>query len=72
MERADIDTSVRFHYLRHAFTIVMLQNGVVSKTISTMLGHYSAAFTLDVYSHVIDQMQGQEAETMGKFMAYVI
>lgn len=50
----------------------MLQNGVVSKTISTMLGHYSVAFTLDVYSHVIDQMQGQTAETMGKFMAYVI
>ena len=50
----------------------MLQNGVDPKTLSTMLGHYSAAFALDVYSHVTDQMQEQAAETMGKFMAKVI
>ena len=72
LERAGIDTDVRFHDLRHTFTTVMLQNGVDPKTLSTMLGHYSAAFTLDVYSHVTDQMQEQAAETMGRFMAKVI
>lgn len=72
LERAGIDTDVRFHDLRHTFTTVMLQNVVDPKTLSTMLGHYSAAFTLDVYSHVTDQMQEQAAETMGKFMAKVI
>lgn len=68
LERAGIDTTVRFHDLRHTFTTTMLQNGIDPKTISTMLGHYSAAFTLDVYSHVTDQMQQQAAEKMGQFM----
>lgn len=46
----------------------MLQNGIDPKTLSQMLGHESASFTLDVYSHVTDQMQNAAAEKMGAFM----
>ena len=63
---------MRFHDLRHTFTTVMLQNGVDPKTLSTMLGHYSTAFTLDVYSHVTDQMQQQAADKMGNFMQGIL
>ena len=38
---------IRFHDLRHTFATMALQNGVDVKTVSSMLGHYSAAFTLD-------------------------
>ena len=37
---------VRFHDLRHTFATLALQNGVDIKTVSGMLGHFSAGFTL--------------------------
>ena len=40
---------IRFHDLRHTFATMALQNGVDIKTVSSMLGHYSAGFTLDTY-----------------------
>ena len=40
---------VRFHDLRHTFATLALQNGVDIKTVSGMLGHFSAGFTLDTY-----------------------
>ena len=33
---------IRFHDLRHTFATMALQNGVDIKTVSSMLGHYSA------------------------------
>ena len=49
--------SVRFHDLRHSFASPALLRGVSPKLISEMLGHASVAFTMDVYSHIIDSMQ---------------
>ena len=46
-----------------------LQNGVDVKTVSSMLGHYEAGFTLSVYAHATDRMQEEAAERMGSFMA---
>ena len=40
---------IRFHDLRHTFATMALQNGVDVKTVSSMLGHYSAGFTLDTF-----------------------
>ena len=37
--------AVRFHDLRHTFATLALQNGVDIKTVSGMLGHFSASFT---------------------------
>ena len=45
-----------------------LQNGVDVKTVSSMLGHYDAGFTLSVYAHATDRMQKEAAEKMGSFM----
>ena len=48
-----------------------LQNGVDVKTVSSMLGHYDAGFTLRTYTHATRQMQQKAAEKMGSFMAQV-
>ena len=60
---------VRFHDLRHTFATLALQNGVDIKTVSGMLGHYSAGFTLDTYAHVITAAQKQAAQTMGNLLS---
>lgn len=68
LKRAGIDTSVRFHDLRHTFATMAMQSGVDVKTLSSMLGHYSAGFTLDTYTHVTNQMQYGAAQKIGSFM----
>ena len=62
---------IRFHDLRHTFSTLALQNGVDVKTVSSMLGHYDAGFTLRTYTHATRQMQQKAAEKMGSFMAQV-
>ena len=63
---------LRFHDLRHTFATLALQNGVDVKTVSSMLGHFDAGFTLRTYTHVTRQMQESAAEKMGNFMAQVM
>jgi len=70
LKRAGID-EIRFHDLRHTFATLSLQNGVDVKTLSHTLGHYSAGFTLDTYTHVTTQMQEDAARKIGGFMATV-
>ena len=71
LKRADCKR-LRFHDLRHTFATMALQNGVDVKTVSSMLGHYDAGFTLRTYTHATRQMQDQAAEKMGNFMAEVM
>ena len=59
----------RFHDLRHTFATLALQNGVDVKTVSGMLGHFSAGFTLDTYAHVTTASQRQAAKTMGGILS---
>ena len=48
---------VRFHNLRHTFSTLALENGMDVKMLSVMLGHVSAATTLDIYTHITDDMR---------------
>ena len=59
---------VRFHDLRHTFATLALQNGVDIKTVSGMLGHFSAGFTLDTYAHVTTAAQKEAAKAMERVL----
>lgn len=72
LKRAGIEEHVRFHDLRRTFATLALQNGVDPKTVSGMLGHYSAEFTLNVYASVTKEMQKEAAAKIGGFMEQVI
>ena len=63
---------IRFHDLRHTFATIALQNGIDVKTVSSMLGHFDAGFTLRTYTHATRQRQEQAAQTMGSFMEQVL
>lgn len=60
---------LRFHDLRHTFATLALQNGVDIKTVSGMLGHFSAGFTLDTYAHVTTSAKREAAKTMGNLLS---
>ena len=53
----------------HTFSTLALQNGVDIKTVSGMLGHYSAGFTLDTYAHVTTAAQKEAARTMDNLLS---
>ena len=68
LKRAGLE-KVRFHALRHTFATMALQNGVDVKTLSGLLGHYSAGFTLDTYGHITPAMKQDAAEKVGSFLS---
>ncbi len=53
-----------FHALRHTFCTRALENGMDAKTVSAVMGHYSVAFTLDTYGHVLDSHKREEMMKM--------
>ena len=52
---------MRFHDHRHTFSTMALENGMDVKTLSAMIGHISAETTLNIYSHITDNMRRQAA-----------
>ena len=55
-----------FHALRHTFASRALEQGMDNKTLSTILGHHSVAFTLDTYTHVLDSQKHEEMNLMAE------
>jgi integrase len=55
---------IRFHDLRHTAATLLLAGKVNPKVVSEMLGHASIAITLDIYSHVLPDMQQDAATTL--------
>ena len=59
---------VRFHDLRHSYAVAALRSGDDIKTVQENLGHHTAAFTLDTYAHVTEQMRRESAHRMDSFI----
>ena len=59
---------LRFHDLRHQYAVIAIKNGDDIKTIQGNLGHATAAFTLDVYGHVTEEMKRNSADRMESYM----
>lgn len=63
--------AARFHDLRHSYAVAALMAGDDIKTVQGNLGHHTAAFTLDVYGHVTEQMKQESAARMDTFIKSV-
>lgn len=72
LKKAGITENVRFHDLRHTYATLAIQSGVDAKTVSSILGHYSAGFTLDTYTHVTGEMRKEAAGRVGEIIAQVV
>jgi integrase len=55
---------IRFHDLRHTCATLLLSRGHHPRLVQDLLGHASAALTLDRYSHVMPGMGDQTAAAM--------
>ena len=50
------------------FATLSLEQGMDIETVSYMLGHTDAEFTMNTYMHVTDSMQENVANTMGNLL----
>lgn len=55
---------IRFHDLRHTAASLMLNHGVPILIVSKRLGHAQPSITLDVYGHIMPNMQEEAASIM--------
>ena len=62
----------RFHDTRHTYAVASIRSGDDIKTVQANLGHATAAFTLDVYGHVTEQMKKASAEKMEQYIKNVL
>lgn len=60
--------NIRLYDLRHTCATLLLMSGENPKVVSERLGHASTAITLDVYSHVLPDMQEQATEKLSKML----
>ncbi len=65
---AGIPDTVRLHDLRHTHASFLIQSGENPKVIQERLGHRRVSTTLDVYGHLMDDMQDTAAGAMGKMI----
>ena len=63
---------IRLHDFRHSYAVALIRAGDDIKTVQGNLGHAAAAFILDVYGHVMDQMKRASAERMEGFIKDVL
>lgn len=59
---------IRFHDLRHTAATLLLLQGVHPEIVSEMLGHASITITLDLYSHVLPDMQKDATNAMDRLL----
>ncbi len=62
---------IRFHDLRHACATLLLSEEVPVKVVQEVLGHSSVSVTMDVYSHVLPDMQEKAAAAMDGLLSDV-
>ena len=62
----------RVHDLRHSYAVAAIRSGDDIKTVQGNMGHATAAFTLDVYGHVTEQMKQESAARMESYIKDIL
>lgn len=62
LDDASLPSDFRLYDLRHTMATLLLLAGENPKVVSERLGHASIKITLDIYSHVLPDMQQQSAD----------
>lgn len=70
--RAGLPAGLWVHDLRHTAASLAVHSGASVKTVQRMLGHASAALTLDIYSGLFDQELSDVAARMDTLLGYAV
>ncbi len=59
---------IKFHGLRHTCATLLLRAGHPPHVVAERLGHAKVSMTMEVYAHVLPDMQRDAAATMGALL----
>lgn len=65
---AGIKEEFTIHCMRHTHATLLLKNGVNAKVVSERLGHSSVIVTLNIYAHVLEEMEMEAPSTWGNII----
>ena len=72
LKKLSINKRIRWHDLRHTNATLLLSQGINFKTIQIRLGHADINTTLNIYSHVTEEMQKEATTKINNLMQNVI
>ncbi|XZM32813.1 tyrosine-type recombinase/integrase [Clostridium perfringens] len=72
LKSLNINKKIRWHDLRHTNATLLLSQGVNFKTIQIRLGHADINTTLNIYSHVTEEMQKDATNKISNLMKSAI
>ena len=55
------------HTLRHTFATRAFESGIPPKVVQQILGHSSLEMTMDLYTHVTEDVQSKEIQKLAMF-----
>lgn len=64
--RKQSGVTVTPHQIRHGYATALFENGVDAKTAQALLGHAQLSTTMDIYTHVCEDMISEAAKKMNK------
>ena len=59
---------IKFHGMRHTVATLLLQAGQPVHVVSERLGHSKVSMTMEVYAHVLPDMQREAASTLSAIL----
>lgn len=65
---AEISSKYTIHCMRHTHATLLLKAGVNVNVVSKRLGHSSTTVTLNIYAHVLEEMEKTAADAWGKLL----
>lgn len=65
---AQLPEATTIHSLRHTYASLLAEGGLSAKRLQSQLGHHSAAFTLDRYTHLAPDVDRHAAEAMDRII----
>lgn len=68
LKRAKLPETLRLYDLRHSCATLLLAANENPKVVSERLGHSSITLTMDIYSHVLPDMQQAATEKLEKML----
>lgn len=74
LERACNRSSVAVithHGLRHSHVSLLLSQGVSLKYVSRRVGHANMSTTMDVYAHILDEMEQNESKLLNEALKFI-
>ena len=71
LNRAGID-KIRFHDLRHTYASLLLANGAPMKYVQHQLGHSSITMTMDLYTHLLPEVNDKCVNLLNSIVSQVI